>query len=141
MKGTVLRVVSGGAVAAVLMTVIALPASAAVVPPTAPLVDVATPTEGAYYRRGSIWVTGVACDPNASASDPTAGISRVQVFAGDRNNPTNPTQATLRNRPGGYLRAATVAGTLGTSSAADIAVVPAVPSRLCTASGSSVRTK
>jgi hypothetical protein len=126
MKGTVLRVLGGGAVAAVLMTVIALPASAAVTPAVAPTVDVASPAPGAYFRRGTVWVAGVACDPNASMTDPTAGIARVQVFAGDRDDPID----TLRNRPGGYLGGATVAGTLGLGQGADLSATFSQTSRL-----------
>jgi hypothetical protein len=126
MKGNVLRVVSGGAVVAVLMTVMVMPASAAVTPVTAPTVSVANPLPGSYMRRGSTWVTGVACDPNAAASDTTAGIASVRVFAGDRDDPTN----TWNKRPGGYLGGATLAGTLGTGSGVDFSVNAAENSRL-----------
>ena len=107
MKGTVSRVVSGGAVVAVLMTVFALPASAAVTPAAAPTVDVAFPTSNVFLRRGAIWVNGVACDPNASPTDMTAGISRVSVFLGDRDDPSSAPSF----RPGGFLGAASLAGT------------------------------
>jgi hypothetical protein len=107
MKGTVLRVVSGGAVAAALMTVFALPASAVVTPTVAPTVNIAFPTSGVFVRRGALWVNGVACDPNAAMTDSTAGISRVSVFLGDRDDPkTAPPW-----RPGGFLGSASLAGT------------------------------
>jgi hypothetical protein len=106
MKGSVLRVATGVVVVAVLMGVVAAPAMAAVVPPAQPKLDVAHPLAGDHMRRGTIWVTGVACDPSASMTDPTAGISRVQVFAGDRDLGINE----LVSRPGGYLGAATAAG-------------------------------
>ena len=107
MKGTVSRVVSGGIVVAVLMTVFVWPASAAVTPAVGPTVDVAFPTSGAYVRRGAIWVNGVACDPNASTTDATAGISRVSIFLGDRENPSSAPSF----RPGGFMGAATISGT------------------------------
>jgi len=129
MKGTVLRAVSGGAAAAALMLVIALPASAAVTPLSAPTVSIITPNDNDYYRRGSIWVTGISCDPNASLSDPTAGISRVQVFFTNRDDPTVE-QAAGHNGRGGYLGAATLGGTLGTGSGLDITAVLAQTSRL-----------
>lgn len=107
MKGTVSRVVSGGAVVAVLMTVLALPASAAVTPAPAPMVDVAFPMPNVFLRRGAIWVNGVACDPNASPTDMTAGIARVSVFLGDRDDPSTAPAW----RPGGFMGAASLAGT------------------------------
>jgi hypothetical protein len=106
MKGSVLRVATGVAVVAVLMGVVAAPAMAAVTPPTAPKLDIAHPLAGDHMRRGTIWVTGVACDPSAAATDTTAGISRIQVFAGDRDLGFSQ----LVTRPGGYLGAATAAG-------------------------------
>ena len=84
MKGTLLRIVAAGAVAGSLL-VIALPASAAVTVPAAPVVSVANPHPGDYLRRGQNWVAGVACDPNAPLSDPSAGIAKVAVFIGDRD--------------------------------------------------------
>ena len=107
MKGTVSRVVSGGAVVAVLMTVLALPASAAVTPAPAPMVDVAFPMPNVFLRRGAIWVNGVACDPNVSPTDMTAGIARVSVFLGDRDDPSTAPAW----RPGGFMGAASLAGT------------------------------
>ena len=107
MKGTVSRVVSGGAVAAALMTIFTLPASAAVTPTVGPTVDVAFPTSNTFVRRGALWVNGVACDPNASPSDPTSGISRVQVFLGNRDTG----EGTPAWRPGGFLGQATLGGT------------------------------
>jgi hypothetical protein len=106
MKGIALRLLSGGAVVATVMTVIAAPASAAVTTPVAPTVDVATPHPGDFLRRGSDWVLGVACDPNASANDSTAGIARVQVFLGDRD-----AGGSFALRPGGFIGSATLAGT------------------------------
>ena len=107
MKGIVSRVVSGATVVVVLMTVFVCPASAAVTPALAPTVDVAFPTSNTFMRRGAIWVNGVACDPNASTTDATAGISRVQVFLGDRDNPSTAPSF----RPGGFLGQATLGGT------------------------------
>src|SRR5438105_14781511 len=107
MKGIVSRVVSGATVVLVLMTVFVWPASAAVTPAVAPTVDVAFPTSNRFMRRGAIWVNGVACDPNASTTDATAGISRVQVFLGDRDNPSTAPSF----RPGGFLGQATIGGT------------------------------
>jgi hypothetical protein len=135
MKGTVLRVVSGGAVVAALMTLIALPASAAVVPPAKPLAEVGSPGENAFEPRGSLWVTGVACDPNASMTDPTSGIASVRVFMRDRDDPSAGNEPSGINGRGGYLGGATVAGTLGTGSGADIGVVAAETSRLGIGSG------
>jgi hypothetical protein len=103
MKGIVLRIATGGAVAAVLMTMIALPASAAVTVPAMPVVSIANPNSGDYWRRGANWVIGVACDPNAPATEPQAGISRIQIFLGDRDAATN----TPFWRPGGYITQAT----------------------------------
>lgn len=106
MKRSVLRVAAGMAVVAVLMGVVAAPAMAAVTPPTAPKLDIAHPLAGDHMRRGTIWLTGVACDPNASMTDTTAGISRIQVFAGDRDLGINE----LVTRPGGYIGSATASG-------------------------------
>jgi hypothetical protein len=105
-KASVVRVAMGVAVVAVLMGVVAAPAMAAVTPPTTPKLDIAHPLAGDHMRRGTIWVTGVACDPSASTTDTTAGISRIQVFAGDRDQGISQ----LMTRPGGYLGAATSAG-------------------------------
>ena len=110
MKGTVVRLLSGGAVVATVLTVFAVPASAAVTPAVAPTVSIATPHPGDFFRRGSLTVLGVACDPNAAASDATAGIARVQVFLGDRD-----TGGSFALRPGGYVGAATLGGTVPTN--------------------------
>jgi len=107
MKGIVLRVATGAAVFAVLLTLIALPASAAVTPTAAPVVQVANPAPGDYLRRGQTWVTGIACDPNASITDATAGIAKVSIFLGDRDT----AEGVPWYRPGGYFGAATLAGT------------------------------
>jgi hypothetical protein len=130
MKGTVLRVVSGGTATAALMLVLALPlpASAAVTPLAHPTLEVSTPGADSYTRRGSIWVTGIACDPNAAASDPTAGIAKVSVFSGDRDDPT--AEPARHNGRGGYLGSATVAGTLATGSGLDMTAVTSQTSRL-----------
>src|SRR5438874_4341112 len=101
MKGTLLRIVAAGALAGS-MLVIALPASAAVPPPHAPVVSVANPHPGDYLRRGATWVTGEACDPNAPLTDSTGGISRVAVFLGDRDTGIG----VPWYRPGGYFGAA-----------------------------------
>jgi len=107
MKGIVVRIATAGAVGAVLLTLVALPASAAVTPIAAPMVNVANPSPGDYLRRGQNWVAGIACDPNAPMSDLTAGISRVQVFLGDRDTAIG----VPWYRPGGYFGSATLAGT------------------------------
>jgi hypothetical protein len=107
MKGIVLRIATGGAVVAVLTTLIALPASAAVVATAAPVVSVSNPSPGDYLRRGQNWVTGVACDPNASMTDSTAGIAKVSIYLGDRDT----SYGVPWYRPGGYFGAATLAGT------------------------------
>src|SRR5881227_2002262 len=99
MKGILVRIATGGAVFAVLLTAIAVPASAAVPPPAAPAVNIAFPTAGAYLRRGGTWFNGVACDPNASLSDSSAGISRIQVYVGDRDTAIG----VPFYRPGGYF--------------------------------------
>ena len=85
MKGLAIRLTACGAVLAVLMTTIALPVSADVTPAVAPRVSVANPSAGDYLRRGADWVTGIACDPNASMSDATAGVAKVSVYLGDRD--------------------------------------------------------
>jgi hypothetical protein len=108
MKGSVIRVATGVAVLAVLMSVVAMPASAAVTPPAAPKVDIAHPASGDHLRRGTIWVTGVACDPNAALTDTSAGISRIQVFTGDRDLASG----TAFYRPGGFFGSATATGLL-----------------------------
>ena len=107
MKGIVVRIATGVAVGAELMTVIALTASAAVTTIAAPMGSVANPSPGDYLRRGQNWVAGIACDPNASMSDATAGISRVQVFLGDRDTAIG----VPWYRPGGYFGSATLSGT------------------------------
>ena len=107
MKGIVVRIATGVAVGAVLMTLIALPASAAVTPIAAPMVSVANPAPGDYLRRGQNWVAGIACDPNASMSDLTAGIAKVSIYLGDRDTAFG----VPWYRPGGYFGAATLAGT------------------------------
>jgi hypothetical protein len=107
MKGILLRIATGGAVVAVLLTIIALPASAAVPPPMAPLVSVANPNPGDYLRRGQNWVDGVACDPNASLTDATGGIAKVAVYLGDRDTAIG----VPWYRPGGYFGSATISGT------------------------------
>ncbi len=75
MKGIVVRIATGIAVGAVLMTLVALPASAAVTPIAAPVVNVANPSPGDYLRRGQNWVAGIACDPNASLAGTTPEFS------------------------------------------------------------------
>jgi hypothetical protein len=102
MKGIVLRIATGGAVVAVMTTLIALPASAAVTPAVAPMVSIANPAPGDYLRRGQNWVAGVACDPNASMTDATGGISKVSVYLGDRDTAIG----VPWYRPGGYFGAA-----------------------------------
>jgi len=107
MKGIVSRIGIGAAVA-VLLAVLALPVSAQDKPAAvAPVVDVSFPMANSYVRRGQNWVNGVACDPNASASDMTAGISRIQVFLGDRDTG----EGVPSWRPGGFMGQATVGGT------------------------------
>jgi hypothetical protein len=106
MKGIVSRIGTGAAVA-ILLAMVAWPASAAVTPTVAPTVNVAFPTSDIFVRRGAIWVDGVACDPNASTTDATAGISKVSVFLGDRDNPLTAPSF----RPGGYMGSATISGT------------------------------
>jgi len=130
MKGTVLRVVSGGTATAALMLVLALPvpASAAVTPLAHPTLEISTPGSDSFTRRGSIWVTGLACDPNAAASDPTAGIASVRVFAGNRDDPT--AEPSRHNGRGGYLGGATIAGTMVTGNGLDMTAVTAQTSRL-----------
>ena len=107
MKGIVLRIATGVAVVAVLTTLIALPASAAVTPTVAPVVSVADPAPGDYLRRGQTWVSGVACDPNAPLTDSTAGIARVQIYLGDRDTAIG----VPWYRPGGYFGQASLNGT------------------------------
>ena len=104
MKGTWLRIATGGAVVAVMVTVLAAPAAAAVTPTAAPVVNVANPHSGDYVRRGRNWITGVACDPNASMTDETAGISKITVYLGDRDT----TIGVPWYRPGGYFGTATL---------------------------------
>jgi hypothetical protein len=107
MKGIVSRVSIGGAVVAVLTTLVAIPASAAPTPLSAPKVSVANPNPGDYLRRGQNWVGGVACDPDAPLNDSTAGIAKVSIFLGDRDTAIG----LPFFRPGGYFGAATIAGT------------------------------
>src|SRR5438874_11168649 len=107
MKGIGLRIATGGAVVAALTVLVALPASAAVVPTVAPVVSVASPAPGDYLRRGADWVIGVACDPNAPTTDSTAGVSRIAVYIGDRDT----TQGAPWYRPGGYFGSASLNGT------------------------------
>jgi len=106
MKGIVLRIATGGAAVAAVMTLIALPASAAVTPTVAPVVNVANPAPGDYLRRGQNWVDGVACDPNASMTDATAGIAKVAIYLGDRDTAIG----VPWYRPGGYFGSATISG-------------------------------
>src|SRR4051794_15532664 len=103
MKGIISRISIGGAVVAALTALVVVPASAAPVPLKAPRVDVAQPVANAYFRRGAMWVSGVACDPDAPLNDMTAGISKVSIFLGDRDT----TEAVPTFRPGGYFGAAT----------------------------------
>jgi hypothetical protein len=121
MKGIVSRFAVGGAVAAALTMVVAIPAGAAPPVLTAPKVSVANPAPGDYWRRGSNWIQGVACDPDAPLTDTTAGIARVQIFLGDRDT----TEGVPFFRPGGYMGAATAAGT-----AAEFSTNAAINSRL-----------
>ncbi|HEV7663805.1 MAG TPA: hypothetical protein VGQ62_09745 [Chloroflexota bacterium] len=113
MKGSVLRIATGGAVVAALMTVVALPASAAVTPALAPVVNIANPAPGDYLRRGQNWVAGVACDPNAALTDPSAGIAKVSIYLGDRDT----TEGTPSWRPGGYMGVTTSASVVADFSA------------------------
>jgi hypothetical protein len=113
MKGTWLRVATGGAVVAVMVTVMAAPAAAAVTPTKAPLVSIANPMAGDYLHRGQNWVGGVACDPDASMADTTAGISKVSIYLGDRDT----TEGIPSWRPGGYMGATTSASVIADFSA------------------------
>jgi hypothetical protein len=108
MKGIVSRMATGVAVG-VLMAVVALPASAQQVQKlaVAPVIDVAFPTAGVFLRRGQNWMNGVACDPNAAATDATAGISKITVFLGDRDTG----DGVPSWRPGGFMGQATLGGT------------------------------
>jgi len=121
MKGIVSRIAIGGAVAATLATLVAVPAGAAPPPLTAPKVNVSNPAPGAYMRRGANWIQGVACDPDAPMVDPTAGIAKVSVFVGDRDT----TAGVPFYRPGGYFGSATPA-----SSAVEFSSNAAINSRL-----------
>src|SRR3979490_3182587 len=105
MKGTWLRVATGGAVVAVMVTVMAAPAAAAVTPAKAPLVSIANPMAGDYLHRGQNRSCGLACDPDASMTDTTAGISKVSIYLGDRDT----TEGLPSWRPGGYMGATTSA--------------------------------
>ena len=108
MKGILSRVALGGAVAAVLTTLVAIPVGAVPAPLAAPKVNVANPAPGDYLRRGQNWVGGVACDPNAPTTDLTAGIAKVSLFLGDRDTTSNVPSF----RPGGYMGgAATLSST------------------------------
>ncbi len=104
MKGTVSRIAIAGAVVAVLMTVIVVPAGAAPVPLKAPRLDVANPLSGDHLRRGQNWIAGVACDPDAPINDDTAGIARVDLFLGDRD-----AGGSASFRPGGFFGRASAA--------------------------------
>jgi hypothetical protein len=106
MKGTVSRITVGVFVAAALMALVAVPAGAAPVPLKAPKVQIANPAPGDYLRRGGNWVGGVACDPDAPLTEDTAGISRVDLFLGDRDT----TIGAPSFRPGGFYGRATAAG-------------------------------
>lgn len=108
MKGTWLRIATGGAVVATMASVLAAPASAAVTPAKAPVVSIANPHSGDYLRRGANWVGGVACDPDASLTDATAGIAKVSVYLGDRDTAVGAPSW----RPGGYMGAATAASVI-----------------------------
>jgi hypothetical protein len=125
MKGIVSRITIGGAVAAVLLTLVAVPATAAPAPTVAPKVSVANPAPGDYLRRGGNWVAGVACDPDAPLNDNTGGIAKVSIFLGDRDTAIGVPSF----RPGGYYGAATLAGTIAEfSSNAAIASRLGIPS-------------
>lgn len=94
---------TGATVAVLIGAAAAMPVAAAQsTPAAAPLVDIASPNNGDYLRRGQEWVIGVACDPNAPATDPTAGIAKVSVFLGDRDTE----EGVPSWRPGGYIGAA-----------------------------------
>src|SRR5260370_41680274 len=99
MKGTWLRVATGGAVVAVMVTVMAAPAAAAVTPAKAPIVSIANPMSGDYLHRGQNWVGGVACDPDASMADATAGIAKVSIYLADRDT----TEGIPSRRPAGDI--------------------------------------
>ena len=105
MKGTWLRIATGGAVVALMGTVMAAPVAAAVTIAKAPVVSIANPLSGDYLRRGQNWIGGVACDPDASLTDTTAGISKVSAYLGDRDT----LEGAPSWRPGGYMTAATTA--------------------------------
>lgn len=112
MKGTVSRISIGVFVAAALTTVAVLPAGAAPTPLKAPKVQIANPAPGDYLRRGANWVAGVACDPDAPLNEDTAGISRIDLFLGDRDT----TIGAPSFRPGGFYGRATSAFRLDFSS-------------------------
>jgi hypothetical protein len=103
MKGSVIRIATGMSVVAVLTMVIAVPASAAVTPLTAPRVNIAAPTGGDYMRRGTAIIIGEACDPDATLTDATAGISRITAYVGDRDT----VEGVPSWRPGGFIGSAT----------------------------------
>ena len=108
MKGLLIRTMTGGAVLVTMLAAAVAPASAAVTAPSMPVVSIAFPTPGTYLRRGQNWFNGTACDPNASLSDSSAGIARIQVYVGDREHPEN---GAPFYRPGGYFGQASLAGT------------------------------
>jgi hypothetical protein len=112
MHKSTIRIMTGATVALLIGAAAALPVAAAQsTPAAAPLVDIASPNNGDYVRRGQEWVIGVACDPNAPASDPTAGIARIAVYLGDRDT----LEGAPSWRPGGYMGAATAGNTFITS--------------------------
>ena len=95
MQGVVPRLTAGIAVAA-LLVVSAIPVQAVGQGPT---LDVATPIEGSFMRRGKQMFMGVACDKTARKG---SGVDRVQVFLGDRD------KGGVFFVPGGYLGTATL---------------------------------
>lgn len=104
MHKSTFRIMTGATVALLIGAAAALPVAAAPsTPAAAPLVDIASPNNGDYVRRGQEWVIGVACDPNAPATDPTAGIAKVAIYFGDRDT----SEGVPSWRPGGYMGAAT----------------------------------
>src|SRR5260370_7466200 len=70
MKGIWLRIATGGAAVAVMVTVMAAPAAAAVTPAKAPSVSIANPMAGDYLPRGQNWTA--ALPPATHPSTPTA---------------------------------------------------------------------
>lgn len=98
------RLVTAATVGLLIGAAVAFPAAAAdqTTPAAAPIVDIASPNSGDSFRRGQVWVIGVACDPNAPATDSTAGIAKVSIFLGDRDT----LEGVPTWRPGGYMGAA-----------------------------------